>query len=96
MNAQVIVINEGTWKKFTPAQREQITKAAAEVRQKASDMVKNQEADETEKLRQLKMTVIGPAEGLNLDAFRASVTKAVDAKFAAKYGDMYKAIAAIR
>jgi len=96
MNAQVIVINEGSWKKLTPAQREQITKAAAEVRQKASEMVKNQEEEETEKLRQLKMTVIGPAEGLNLDAFKASVNKAVNAKFAGKYGEMYKAIAAIQ
>ncbi len=96
MNAQVIVINEGTWKKLAPAQREQITKAAAEVRQKASEMVRNQEAEETEKLRQLKMTVVGPAEGLDLDAFKASVNKIVNAKFAAKYGDMYKAIAAIK
>jgi TRAP-type transport system periplasmic protein len=96
MNAQVIVINEGTWKKLTAAQRDQITKAAAEVRQKASQMVKDQEAEETDKLRQLKMTVIGPAEGLNLDGFKASVRKAVDAKFATKYGEMYKAIAAIQ
>ena len=96
MNAQVIVINEKTWQKFTPAQRDAITKAAATVRRKASDMVRSQESDETDKLRQLKMTVVGPAEGLNLEAFRASVTKAVDAKFGAKYGEMYKAIAAVR
>jgi len=96
MNAQVIVINEKTWQKFTPAQRDAITKAAATVRRKASDMVRSQESEETDKLRQLKMTVVGPAEGLNLEAFRASVTKAVDAKFGAKYGEMYKAIAAVR
>ena len=33
-----------------------------------------------EAARQLKMTVIGPAEGLNLDAFKASVNKAVNAQ----------------
>jgi tripartite ATP-independent transporter DctP family solute receptor len=96
MNAQVIVINEKAWQKFTPAQREQIAKAAAEVRQKASDMVRNQEAEETEKLRALKMNVIGPTEGLDVDAFRAAVRKVVNAKFAAKYGDLYKEIAAIK
>ena len=32
-------------------------------------MVRTQEAEETEKLKGLKMTVIGPAEGLQLDAF---------------------------
>ena len=96
MNAQLIVINERTWQKFTPAQREQIMKAANEVRRKASDMVANQEADETEKLRQLKMTVIGPEQGLDLAAFKASVNKAVNARFGDKYGEMYKAIAAIK
>lgn len=96
MNAQLIVINEGTWQKLTAAQRDQIAKAAAEVRQKASEMVRSQEAEETDKLRQLKMKVVGPGEGLDLEGFKASVNKAVNAKFAAKYGDMYKAIAAIK
>ncbi len=96
MNAQLIVINERTWQKFSPAQREQIMKAANEVRRKASEMVRSQEDEETEKLKQAKMTVIGPAEGLDLAAFKASVNKAVNAKFGEKYGEMYKAIAAVK
>ena len=32
MNAQLIVINEKAWQALTPDQREQISKAAAEVR----------------------------------------------------------------
>jgi tripartite ATP-independent transporter DctP family solute receptor len=96
MNAQVIVVNERVWQGLSAEQREQIAKAAEEVRRKATDMVKSQEAEEIEKLKQLKMTVIGPDNGLKLDAFKASVTKVVGEKFAAKYGDLYKEIEAIK
>jgi tripartite ATP-independent transporter DctP family solute receptor len=96
MNAQVIVINEKAWQGLAPAQREQLTAAAAEVRRRATEMVRSQEASETEELKKNKMTVIGPAEGLNLAAFQTSVRKAVDAKFGAKYGELYKAIEAVK
>ena len=96
MNAQVIVINERAWQGLSAAQREQLSAAAAEVRRKATDMVRGQEASETEELKKLKMTVVGPAEGLNLAAFQSSVRKAVDQKFGAKYGELYKAIEAVR
>lgn len=96
MNAQVIVINEKAWQGLSPAQREQLTTAAAEVRRKATEMVRSQESAETEELKKHKMTVIGPAEGLNLAAFQTSVRKAVDQKFGAKYGELYKAIEAVR
>lgn len=96
MNAQMIVINEKAWQALSQAQRDQLTAAAAEVRKRATDMVRSQEATETEELRKLKMTIIGPAEGLNLTAFQASVRKAIDAKFGAKYGELYKAIGAVR
>ena len=96
MNAQLIVINEKAWQALAPAQREQIAKAADEVRRKATDMVKNQEAEELEKLKALKMTVLGPSNGLKLDAFKASVNKVVQEKVGAKYGDLYKEIAAIK
>lgn len=96
MNAQVIVINEKVWQKLTPAQRDALSAAAQEVRLKASEMVKSQEAAETEKLKSLKMAVIGPADGLALDAFKTAVAKLVQDKFGAKYGDLYKEIAAVR
>ena len=96
MNAQVIVINERTWQGLSPAQRDQLTAAANEVRRRATDSVRGQEASETEELKKLKMTVVGPAEGLDLAAFRGAVRKAVDAKFGAKYGELYKAIEAVR
>jgi tripartite ATP-independent transporter DctP family solute receptor len=95
MNAQIIVINERVWRGFAPAQREAITAAAKDVQKRASEMVRQQENEELAKLKELKMTVIGPEQGLKLDAFRASVGKLVQAKFAAKYGDLYKDVAAV-
>jgi len=96
MNAQVIVINEKIWQGLTPELRDAVAKAALEVRQRATETVRTQEAEELAKLKSLKMTVIGPENGLKLDAFKASVSKLVTEKFAAKYGDLYKEIGAIR
>jgi tripartite ATP-independent transporter DctP family solute receptor len=96
MNAQVIVINEKIWQGLSPELRQAVAKAAAEVRQRATDTVRTQETEELAKLKSLKMTVIGPDNGLKLDDFKASVKKVVDQKFAAKYGDLYKEIAAIK
>ena len=96
MNAQLIVINERAWQGLTPELRAALSRAADEVRAKATATVRAQEADETEKLRSLKMKVVGPAEGLKLDAFKASVNKVVQEKFGAKFGDLYKEIAAVR
>lgn len=96
MNAQVIVINEKVWQGLSAAQRDAVSKAAQEVRARATDMVQKQESEEVAKLRELKMKVIGPAEGLKIDAFKASVGKLVQEKFAAKYGDLYKEIAAVK
>ena len=96
MNAQLIVINEKVWQGLTQQQRDGLAKAAEEVRAKATASVREQETEELAKLKSLKMTVIGPQEGLKLDAFKASVNKAVQGKFAAKYGDLYKEIAAVK
>jgi TRAP-type C4-dicarboxylate transport system substrate-binding protein len=96
MNAQLIVINEKVWQKLTQAQRDAVSAAAQEVSKKASEMVKNQEAEETEKLKSLKMTVIGTGNGLKLDLYKASVDKLVQEKFGAKFGELYKEIAAIK
>ena len=96
MNAQLIVINEKAWQGLSADMKAALGKAAEEVRAKATAMVRAQEADETEKLRGLKMKVVGPAEGLKLYAFKASVNKVVQDKFGAKFGELYKEIAAVK
>lgn len=95
MNAQLIVINDRVWQRLTAAQRDAISAAAIKVSKEASEMVRKTEAEEIEKLKGLKMTVIGPAEGLKVDAFRASVGKLVQERFATKFGDLYRQIAAL-
>ncbi len=96
MNAQFIIINEKTWQGLSAEQKAAVTKAADEVRKRATESVRQSEAEELAKLKELKMTVIGPAEGLKLDAFKASVNKLVNERFGAKYGDLYKEIAAVK
>ncbi len=96
MNAQVIVINEKVWQGLSAAQRDAVSKAATEVRNRATETVQKQESEEVAKLRELKMKVIGPADGLKVDVFKASVNKLVQEKFAVKYGDLYKEIAAVK
>lgn len=96
MNAQLIVINEKIWQGLSPELRQAVAKAAAEVRQRATETVRTQESEELAKLKSLKMNVIGPENGLKLDAFKAAVGKLVNEKFAAKFGDLYKEIGAIR
>lgn len=94
--AQVIVMNDRVWNKLTDEQRSAFEKAALEVRAEATDMVLKQEADELAQLKQLKMNVIGPDEGLQLDAFKAAAKKLVDERFADSYGKLYEQIAEIQ
>jgi tripartite ATP-independent transporter DctP family solute receptor len=96
MNAQLVVINERVWQKLTQPQRDALSSAALDVRRRGSETVKNEEPAETEKLKALKMNVIGPDNGLDLDAFKTSVNKVVQEKFGAKFGQLYMEIAAIK
>jgi tripartite ATP-independent transporter DctP family solute receptor len=95
MNPEVIMMNERTWQKLSDAQRAAFERAADETRTWATEQVVSQEAAQLEKLKELKMTVIGPDQGLDLAAFRANAHKLVQERFADKYGDLYKQIDAI-
>lgn len=96
MNAQVIIMNQRTWNKLTDSQREAMSRAATEVRSKATELVSSQEADELKQLKELKMNVIGLNEGLQLDMFKAAADKLVQEKFANKYGKLYQQIQAVK
>lgn len=96
MNAQLVVINERIWQQLTPAQREVLRAAAQDVRNRASEMVRNKEAEETGKLKALGMNIIGPENGLDLDAYKTSVNKVVQTKFGAKFKELYEEIAEIK
>lgn len=94
--AEVVLINEDVWQGLSDENKAALQEAAEEVRQRATQYVVDSEADETQQLRDLGMTVIGANEGLDLAAFRASVETRVNAEFGETYGDFYKQVAAIK
>ncbi|TLP44346.1 TRAP transporter substrate-binding protein [Cohaesibacter sp. CAU 1516] len=95
-NAEVVVMNEDAWQSLSDEQKAAVKQAAEETRQKATKAIQDKEEEETQALRDLGMTVIGPDEGLDLEAFRSSVQKLVQERFGEKYGDLYKKIAAVK
>lgn len=94
-NAEVVVMNEDTWQGMSVAEQNAVRDAALQTREKATKAILDNEEAETQKLRDLGMTVIGEDDGLDLVAFRASVSKLVDERFGGEYGDLYSMIAAI-
>ena len=94
-NAEVVVMNEDVWQDMSDSQKDAVREAARMTREKATRAILDNEETETQKLRDLGMTVIGEAEGLQLDAFRASVSKLVDERFGSDYGELYAKIDAV-
>ncbi|PRD44943.1 ABC transporter substrate-binding protein [Phyllobacterium phragmitis] len=95
-NAEVVVMNEDAWQGLSDAHKEAVTKAAAEIRDRATKAIQDSEEKDTQALREHGMTVIGPQDGLDIKAFRSSVDKLVQARFGEKYGALYEKIGAIR
>jgi TRAP-type transport system periplasmic protein len=96
MGAECIVVNDKVWQGLTPAIQAQITEAAREVSQKATQMTLDGEASTLTKLKEAGMTVIGPEEGLELNAFRTQTDKLVTERFGTKFGALYQEIRAIQ
>lgn len=94
-NAEVVVMSEDAWQTLSDDQKQAIEVASLEIRERATKAIQDNEEKETEELRKLGMTVIGPEDGLDIDAFRASVSKLVDERFGEKYGSLYEKIRAI-
>ena len=94
-NAEVVVMNEDAWQALSDAQRQAVEAASLEIRERATKAIQDNEAKETEELRKLGMTVIGPEDGLDIEAFRSSVSELVDQRFGEKYGSLYEKIRAI-
>mgnify|MGYP004451913383 FL=1 len=94
-NAEVVVMNEDTWQGMSGAEQDAVREAAQQTREKATKAILDNEETETQQLRDLGMTVIGAEDGLDLEAFRASVSALVDERFGGEYGDLYAKIAAV-
>lgn len=94
-NAEVVIMNEDVWQSMPDAQKDAVRQAAMQTRDRATKAILDNEESETQQLRDLGMTVIGPEDGLQIDAFRQAVGALVQDRFGAKYGDLYIQIAAI-
>ena len=94
-NAEVVVMNEDVWQGMDDTQKEAVRAAALRTRDRATKAILDNEEAETQQLRDLGMTVIGPDDGLDIEAFRTSVSAVVEDRFAGEYGDLYAKIAAV-
>lgn len=94
-NAEMVVMNEDAWQGLTGSQKDAVREAAAQTRERATRAILDNEESETRQLSDLGMTVIGEEDGLDLEAFRAGVSKLVEERFGAQYGDLYAKIAAV-
>ncbi|MEO3434079.1 TRAP transporter substrate-binding protein [Inquilinus sp. CAU 1745] len=93
--AELVLINDSTWQSFSSDVQSAVQEAASVVRERASQSVLDGEASNLQALKDEGMTIIGPDEGLDLEAFQASVKARIDAEFAEQYGDLYQQIEAI-
>ncbi|MFV0359402.1 TRAP transporter substrate-binding protein [Tropicimonas sp.] len=94
-NAEVVVMNEDVWQGMSDTQKDAVREAALQTREKATSAILDNEEAETQALREAGMTVIGPDDGLRIDAFREAVNTVVQERFGRQYGDLYAKIAAI-
>lgn len=81
LNVLAIVINENAWQQLSPEAQDAIGRAALEAREWITEETKAQEAELASVLADAGMTVIGPEDGLDIEAFRAAVQKEVAATF---------------
>lgn len=93
--AELVIINESVWQSFSSATQDGINKAARTARQRATQAMLGSESKDLQALADNGMQIIGPDNGLDLAAFKASVKKRIDREFGDKYGDLYRQIAAI-
>jgi TRAP-type transport system periplasmic protein len=93
--AHLIVINEDTWQSLPQKHQEALQAAAEEVRQRATQAMLEAETTDLEKLRAVGMTIVGPDDGLEIEAFRSAVQARIDSEFANQYGELYATIRAV-
>jgi TRAP-type C4-dicarboxylate transport system substrate-binding protein len=95
MGSEPVVINESVWQKLSDEHKAVFRSVAEETREWASNYVLDSEESDLQTLADQGMTIIGPEQGLQVDAFRASVEKVVDDRFGDKWGEYYEVIRGI-
>lgn len=92
----ILVMNDKAWRNLSPAQRAAVSKAASEACSEASRTMISQEARDLDALRSKGMIVVGPAEGLDLAAFRERTLVIVKERFSLAWKSYYDLIEKMR
>lgn len=90
--ADIVVVNESIWQKLSKARRAVVARAAAEASAYATKATLDSERSDLAELKRLGMKVIGPAEGLDIDAFRARTKKLIGQSFGLEWREYYSLI----
>ena len=96
LGAEMVVISDRSWRRLSPSDRRALWRAAKEAGEWATRATREGEAADLEALRGRGMTIIGPAEGLDIAAFRERARRLVDQGYGKAWGDYYAAIEALR
>lgn len=75
---QSVVISEKVYQSLTPDQRKIVLQSAFDAGNYQNDLIAKDEVESLEKLKQAGMTVIGPKEGLDREAFRKATRYVFD------------------
>ncbi|NLG84026.1 MAG: hypothetical protein GX493_05330 [Firmicutes bacterium] len=96
MGAECVVFNEKIWQRLPRSIRKVLEDAAKEISVKASKMTEELEAKQIEELKAKGMKVIGPENGLDLDAFKIKVRTVILNRFGEQYAHIYNTIEKIK
>jgi tripartite ATP-independent transporter DctP family solute receptor len=94
--AEIVVVNDGVWRAMNAAQRRAVERAAGEAADYGTRLTRDQEAADLAALAAHGMTVIGPAEGLDLAAFKAEAERLRPTYAKPEWSEYYDLIAAAR
>jgi tripartite ATP-independent transporter DctP family solute receptor len=92
MAAEIVVVNDDIWRRLSTDQRAAITRAAAEASAYATKLTLDTEAADLAALKDHGMKVIGPADGLDVTAFRNRTQALVKERLGALWSDYYSLI----
>lgn len=96
LGAEMVLVNEAVWQKLPKPWREAIMRAGADASWYATSNTRSREESEIRELAARGMKVIGPAEGLDLAAFRERAIRMRTAAYGAQWAEYYRLIDAQR
>lgn len=94
IGAEIVVVNEGIWKGLSRAQRSAMERAAREAGEWATATLIAEEARDLAELSAKGMKILGPADGLDLSAFRKAAAALVRERYGTRWEAYYRLISA--